>query len=43
MEDNFNGHEGLLDSTDLNTFTAKKELLDIQCRLTMQWMLKVLK
>lgn len=29
MEDNFNGLEGLLDSTDLNTLTVKKDLLNI--------------
>lgn len=29
MEDNFNGCEGLLDSTDLNTLTVNKDLLNI--------------
>lgn len=29
MEDNFNGREGLLDSTDLNSLTVKKDLRNI--------------
>lgn len=29
MEDNFNGREGLLDSTDLNSLTVKKDLWNI--------------